>query len=354
MAPYWSTDRYNVGVGLVNSYSRSEMIYYDELTEHGIAVHMIGKKRRGRVDLTMPRTLCGLLRDLDIHILHTHNISSQYYAKIAGMIARTPILVFHQHNCPTTLQLRLRSLEPFFKQPDLIVAVSHEMKRALTAIHSIAHDQVVVIHNGTGDSGRDSWCTEGNTVFTVTRLVPEKGLTYLIDAMIKVKDRIPDVKLLILGDGPCRKELEEQAARNGLRDTISFMGFQQYPETLYDKCDVFVLPSMEEGFGLALIEAMSYGKPVVATHVGGIPEVVQDGISGILVPARDPTALANALLNVLSDNGLRRKLALEGKRRSQMFGINKTVNEIENAYQGLVKRKMNLTYDQKDARWARC
>ncbi len=351
MADYWSKDKYNVSVCLINSYTKREMVYYEDLMQSHLKVYMIGKKRRGSVDLMMPHNLFRLLKELNIHIVHTHNISSEVYSRIAGMMAQTPIIVFHQHGAPTELQLKVKSLDLLLRKPDKIIAVSHDTKKMLQEELKISQDKIDVVYNGIQESPNDFPVTEGSTIFTVCRLVPEKGLRYLIDAMTSVKEKIPDVKLLIIGDGPSRGELEKQAIKNSLGETVSFVGFQQFPEKNYDKYDIFVLPSLEEGFGLALIEAMSYGKPVIATRTGGIPEIIEDGVNGILVPPKDHKALANALVSLLSDTDLRKRLALEGQRRSQLFTVNKMVCKIEDTYEGLIKQKMNLAYDGKNKYW---
>jgi glycosyltransferase involved in cell wall biosynthesis len=351
MAEHWSKDKYNVSVCLINSYTKREMVYYDDLMQHGLKVYLIGKKRRGSVDLKMPYNLFRLLRKLNIHIVHTHNISSEVYSRIAGMIAHTPIIIFHEHGAPTELQLKSRFLDLLLRKPDMIIAVSDDTKKMLKEKLKISQDKIQVIYNGIKAGSRHVHFNEGNTIFTVSRLVPEKGLKYLIDALILVKKKIRGVKLFIIGDGPSRKDLEIQTTKNGLTDTIFFLGFQQFPEKHYEKYDIFVLPSLEEGFGLALIEAMSYGKPAIATRVGGIPEIIEDGINGILVSPKDHKALANALIDLLSDKSLRKKLARKGQLRSQLFTVNTMVNEIEALYKRLIKLKIDLTYDEKNNNW---
>lgn len=352
MAKYWSQDKFNVSACLINSYSKREMVYYDDLFHHEIKVYMIGKKRRGSIDFKMPYTLWRLLKEHNVHIIHTHNISSEFYSRIAGMIAYTPVIICHRHNhVPTEVQLKMRPFELLLRKPDLIIAVSHAVKHMIAENFKISQENISVIYNGINAYPKNIHFTEGKAIFTVSRLVPEKGLRYLIDAMLIVKEKIHDVKLFIIGDGPSRKELEKQTMENGLRETISFLGFQQFPEKYFNKYDIFVLPSLDEGFGLALIEAMSYGKPAIATRVGGIPEIIEHRRNGILVSPNNPKALADALIDLLSDSLLRKKLAIEGQYRSQQFTISKTVNEIEDVYERLIKLKMNITYDKVNKYW---
>ena len=155
-------------------------------------------------------------------------------------------------------------------------------------------------------------------IVSVARLIPIKGIAYLIRAMVHVKDG----SLVIIGDGPERVKLESLSKRLELSDRVSFTGWVSDRSTILDYLDqatVFVLPSLSEGLPRVLIEAMACGLPVVATNVGGVPEVVVDGVNGLLVPPRDEKALAKAIEYVFNDIDFRRRASVENVKAATEY-----------------------------------
>lgn len=159
--------------------------------------------------------------------------------------------------------------------------------------------------------------TRGSSVLFVGRLVGRKGVDDLLHAFAEVRSRVAEAKLVIVGDGPEREKLERMVAELGLSGAVRFTGTLRGKRLHeeYERCDVFVLPSKavqedaaSEGLGLTLIEAAMHGKPLVGTAHGGIPEVIQDGINGLLVPPDNPHLLANALTKLVNDKELARKM----------------------------------------------
>jgi glycosyltransferase involved in cell wall biosynthesis len=153
-------------------------------------------------------------------------------------------------------------------------------------------------------------------VGSVGRLAPEKGLKYLLQAIAVVEQQLPNVRLLLTGDGPERRSLERLATRLGLPDRVEFTGelpHDQVPQVLA-RMDVFAMPSTWEGFGVAALEAAALELPVVASNVHGIPDVVDDGVTGILVPPKDVHALSRALLRLLRDPDERHRMGSAGRQ----------------------------------------
>jgi glycosyltransferase involved in cell wall biosynthesis len=170
-----------------------------------------------------------------------------------------------------------------------------------------------------------------------------KGVQYFLDAAIVLARRFPDVCFLVVGDGGSKKELEEHARRLGLGQRIVFTGFRGDVPDLLCEVAVSVLPSLSEGTSNTLLESMAAGIPVIATTVGGNPEVIQDGISGLLVPPRDSGALAAATARLLEDGDLALRLGRAGMRRvSELFSIEGSVHETEHLYQRLVEAKGHI------------
>ena len=154
-----------------------------------------------------------------------------------------------------------------------------------------------------------------------SRLAPVKGLTHLVEAMPEILRRCPRAHLLIAGHGEERPALEAQAASLGVADRVRFLGFREDVEAVIAALDVFALPSLNEGMGRVLIAAMALGVPVVATRVGGVPDVVEDGRQGLLVPPADPAALAEAIAAILGDRMRAAAMGAMGRARAERFSL---------------------------------
>jgi glycosyltransferase involved in cell wall biosynthesis len=177
-------------------------------------------------------------------------------------------------------------------------------------------------------------------VAVFSRLNRMKGVQYFLDAAMVLAGRFPDVHFLVVGDGGSKTELEEHACRLGLGQRIVFTGFRGDVPNLLSEAAISVLPSLSEGTSNTLLESMAAGIPVVATRVGGNPEVVEDGVSGLLVPPRDSSALAAAMARLLEDPDLALRLGQAGMLRvSQLFSIDGSVHQTEHLYQRLVEAK---------------
>ena len=171
--------------------------------------------------------------------------------------------------------------------------------------------------------------------------MPVKGHTYLIMAFAQVITEIPNIRLVFLGDGELRGELSGQVKTLGLEKQVLFLGMRNDVPEIISCSDLFVLPSINEGFGVVLLEAMAMKCPVVATNVGGVPEVVLDGETGILVPPRDPVQLARGIIRLLKDRSLAFQMAECGYHRlDACFDIRATVSKTEHLYKELLERKL--------------
>jgi glycosyltransferase involved in cell wall biosynthesis len=157
----------------------------------------------------------------------------------------------------------------------------------------------------------------GPLVGTVAGLYPAKGLGYLVNAMTEVRKVVPTAQLIIIGDGPERSRLDALVQATGLQENVRLLGKVPDAWGILSTVDVFVLPSVKEGLPYAILEAMAAGLPIVATRVGGIPEVVADRRSALLVPPADSRALGQAICDLLQDPGLAAALAGEARRTFQ-------------------------------------
>jgi glycosyltransferase involved in cell wall biosynthesis len=172
----------------------------------------------------------------------------------------------------------------------------------------------------------------GPVVGTVARLVPIKGIQHLIEAAPTILKPCPQARFLLVGDGELRPALEEKARALGLGDRITFAGFREDVPSLIAGMDVFVLPSLNEGLGRVLIMAMALGKPIVATRVGGVPELLDEGEAGLLVPPGDPAALADAISSLLVDPARAKALGEAGRRRALRYSAESMLHALAKLY----------------------
>ncbi len=178
---------------------------------------------------------------------------------------------------------------------------------------------------------------------TVSRLETIKGNKYFIYSLPEIVKTFPTLKVLIIGDGSEKEELEDYVKKQNLLENVVFMGQCKDIIKLLSIFDIFVLPSLNEGMGRCLLETQAIGVPVVATRVGGIPEVVRDGVTGILVSARNPEELAEATINLLKDKSLRETMSEEAKKWvGRRFSVEAMVEKISDLYDELIGEKPTL------------
>jgi glycosyltransferase involved in cell wall biosynthesis len=229
-----------------------------------------------------------------------------------------------------------------------LTAISEDCKTH--ALNAGAHeDSITVVMNG-ADLRRFSPAPTGSPpsefgarmIFACRQLFPRKGIRFLIEAVAKLKPKYPDISLIIAGDGFERPVLEELARTLGIADKTKFLGWVANKELprYFRGCSVSVIPSLEEGFGIPAAEAMGCEIPVVATDAGGLPEVVENGVTGYVVPKADAAALAHAIDRLLADDALRSKMGEAGRIRAiERFDWDLSVKKFEAVYTSVLKKK---------------
>ena len=262
-----------------------------------------------------------LARDSGAVLLHANGSRAMLYAGLVGRAAGLPV-IWH-----------VRVLDPdlpldwiLARLATRIIAISAAV-RGRFARTRWADEKCVVVPNGLDVAGfvpgkpaktvrAELGIPEGALVVgSVGRLVPFKGYRYLLDACARMRRQAPNVVGLVVGDGPERLDLERQARALGIERHVRFTGHREDIADLLQIMDVFVLPSVAEHFGRVLLEAMALAKPVVATAAGGVPEIVVDGRTGVLVPAAEAAPLADAVLELLADPERLERLGLAGRDR---------------------------------------
>jgi glycosyltransferase involved in cell wall biosynthesis len=295
------------------------------------------------------------------HIVHTHNSKAGFLGRLAAKLAGVPVIVhtvhgfaFHDEE-PLWRQRLFRNLERLASRwSDRMIFISQPLIDWALKDHIVGEDKITKIYSGIQldkfhpvkneekDRIRGKWSLrkEEAVVGIVSKLWEGKGHTVLIEAFKLLKEKIRDAKLVIVGEGHLYDELFRQVDDNGLRESVLFTGFQMDVSEIIATFDVAVLPSFFEGMGRVILEAMAMEKPIVASRVGGIPDLIDHGLNGLLVRPGDARGLADALERLLSDNGLAKKLGREGRKRiKDQFSADVMVQSIEKLYRELLARK---------------
>jgi sugar transferase (PEP-CTERM/EpsH1 system associated) len=275
-------------------------------------------------------------RHLRADVVHTHNDRPLIYGAPAARLARVPVAIHTKHGRAGGNSPRQRMLiRCAARLCDAFVCVSEDC-RMLAEQQGVPRNRLRTFWNGI-DTQRFSFQTpssDGPAVI-VGRLCPEKDMGTLLHAMKHLVASAPGFRLRIAGDGPCRAELERLTDELGLRGQVTFLGMVRDVPALLRQASMYVLSSISEGVSLTLLEAMATGLPVVATRVGGTPEVITDGETGLLVPAQDPRALADAMRRVHQDSALSSRLGANGRASvEQNFDIRAMVSCYEALYSG--------------------
>ncbi|MEI8011298.1 MAG: glycosyltransferase family 4 protein [Candidatus Omnitrophota bacterium] len=269
-------------------------------------------------------TISRFVRVETVDILHAHTRVTQMVAAISGVTTHCPYV----STCHGFFKLRLsRFLFPLWGKT--VVAISRAVVDHLVLAFKVPPERVVLVPNGI-DAERFKPRSPAERLMirerfglnpgapivgTIGRLSDVKGQEYLIKAMDLLRRRIPGVKCFIVGEGPMEESLKSLVQSVGLELNVIFLPIMGFPEEVLPVFDVFAMPSLQEGLGLSVMEASACGIPVVASRVGGLVEAVNSGETGLLVPARDPDALAAALERLLLDKALAERLGSAGRRR---------------------------------------
>ncbi|MBI4536536.1 MAG: glycosyltransferase family 4 protein [candidate division NC10 bacterium] len=289
-----------------------------------------------------------LIKRIRPDIVHTHSSKAGFLGRLAARLAGVRHIVYTPHGhifdgyfSPAATKTFIGLEQVAARWTDRFVTLSDDEARDHLR-HGIGQpEQFVTIPSGV-DLGpvigaQPLHIATGRPVVgTVARLAPVKGIAYLVRAAPRVLASVPDARFLIVGDGEQRMALEREARDLGLADRIHFTGFREDVPALIAGMDFFVLPSLNEGMGRVLVMAMARGKPIVATRVGGVPELLGEGEAGLLVPPADPAALAGAICSLLQDPVRLRAIAEAGRRRAPQYSADKMVKSLAELYRDVM------------------
>jgi glycosyltransferase involved in cell wall biosynthesis len=345
MIPRFDPSRFEVSLLSLRKRDLSE----DSLESLGFPVYYLEK---GKFDPSTFPALVSLLRKLEIDVIQTHGYGATTFGRAAAYWLGIGN-VLHEHanltDTPWFQKIPDRLLNPV---TDVAIAVSQSTRDFCIRARKLSPERVKKVYLGapldefapfSSEARREARSKLGfgpneKIVGTVTRLMESKGNRYLIEAASILARARNDVRVAVVGEGPLLAELEAQARSLGVQDRVSFLGFQRDVATATAAFDVCVFPSLWEGTPLTVFEALAMRKPIVATSVDGLRDVLRDSDNALVVPPRDASALARALERILDEPALASRLSERARETSRRFDIGIFVRKMERLYELLVER----------------
>ena len=327
--------------------------YLELLKQQGIATHPVAIQHD--IDPFCFAAVFKFFRHVKPVLVHTHLMHGDLYGITAARCAGIKAIISSKHNDDAfRLRQPLKIINYMLnRNTSRIIAISDWIARFTQNVEGAAQEKIRTIYYGIEPaqtaSDRNalraalSMGSEDIVVGIIARLVEQKGHRYLIDAFAKAVMENHRLRLLIVGSGALEEELKKQVQRESLQEKVIFTGYRSDTVDLLNAIDIFAHPSLWEGFGLSVLEAMTMGKPVVATKVSALPELIEDTVTGYLVPPRDVTALSDALLKLAGTPSLRQQMGASGQKRCRsLFSVDRMVQETRSLYTEVLASQTGL------------
>jgi len=346
----------------INFVCPSQGNLFQELKRLNIKPVIIDIRKKSNLN-AIPR-LVRLMRENRVDIVQTYGLRAMFFGHLAAKFAKVKIIV-SSVRVLLRAQRKIDKFKSFFYFiinkfssifSDKIVVSSNAIRNDLIIYGRINPQKIVTIYNSID---LESFKAAGNcvkikdelrinpdscVVGIVARLVPEKAINDFIQAALMILKEIPQTTFLVIGDGPLRRMLEELVSELGLNSNIVFTGFRTDIPDLISIFDVAVLSSIFEGFGIVILEYMALGKPVVATRIGGIPEIITDKENGLLVSPQRPDEMARAVISLLNDEDKARQIGLAARTMVESrFSAGKMVEEYHKLYLSLAQQNESFS-----------
>jgi glycosyltransferase involved in cell wall biosynthesis len=327
---------------------RPNIDLYERAMQRGVRAELVGC--RGRFDWEGVRSVRRLVRSNGIDVIHTHGYKADLYGHAAARLEGKPVVatchnwlaggpVLGAYNFLDRIALR---------HFDAVSAVSQSVADKLVSF-GVRRERISVIPNGVDLRGFDAGLRAAErppqprkeqVIGIVARLDLQKGFEYLLGALRRLRDTFPGLRLLAVGEGPDRAAIEALVTEHGLNDVVTLAGQQSDMPAMYASMDLFVLPSLNEGLPMTLLEAMAASRPVIATRVGAVPTVIRNGETGLLIEPADEAELMGAIGALLRDPELCQRLA-QGARAhvAQNYTAAAMIQKYRELYQVVVKRR---------------
>jgi glycosyltransferase involved in cell wall biosynthesis len=324
----------------------------DEIASLGFPVVSLGRMKKKSWDRLIVKDLRAIIRERKIDLVHAQLYHANMYGRVAALMERVPAIIT-EHNVYEKYKYKRRLVNRFLgKKTSRVIAVSKPVRDYIIKRDSLDPAKVEVIYNGI-ECERFSRPSPAErerarrglglgpdivAVGMISRLARQKGHVFMLRALGEAKKQAPGIKLIVAGDGPLRDELAGEAKRLGLMGDVVFLGARRDVPAILKALDIYAMPSLWEGHPMALLEAMSTGLPVVASRVGGVPDVVEDGVNGILIVPEDAFALASRMVELAKNPELRERLGKEaGVLVGERFSAKAMVERMERLYVEVVK-----------------
>ena len=323
----------------------------------GEGVEVLAFDRRPGLDLRLVWRLARAIRQRKLQVLHAHQYTPFFYgalaAKLAGVGTRI-ILTEHGRHFPDVVPRKRRLANRFFfdRLADRITAVCAFSAAGLSKNDGFRADRIEVIENGIDADRYEPSSDQAQLkqqlgfdparryIITIARFHPVKDHQTLLRAFADVCGRFADVDLLLAGDGTLRRDLERLVAELGITNRVRFLGVRHDVPDLLKAADMFVLSSVSEAASITLLEAMASGKAVVVTNVGGNPEIVREGVEGLLTPRGDANAMAAAVNRLLSDHNLAALMSRRAAERVRAeYQLDRTIERYGRVYEELAQSR---------------
>jgi len=309
--------------------------------------------RKGKWDLG---PLIGLVRQFRANgtkVVHTHHIGQLLYGGLAGRLAGCRV-IHTEHDYYSLMRPRAQQLlRVLTRLADRVTAVAEPVRSFLEGTVGLPPSKLITIQNGVEirryeaaiPYDREEWDFKNSDVIIgcVARLSPEKGHTVLLRAFQKVINRHSQARLVIIGEGEERERLQHLVADLSIGSFVRFLGLRADVPQVLKTCDLFTLPSIQEGLPIVILEALAAGKAVVASEVGAIPDVIRHGATGMLVPPGNADALADALCLLIEDEEARQLLGQSGRKLvREAYDFERTVGQYDDLYQRVLRESGTL------------
>lgn len=338
---------FKVTIGVFKNSQNPNLEVANAARERGFEIEIF--PCNGRFDKDTIQVIKNYIDCAGIKIIHSHNYKSNFYAQRALSNSNVRWVVTNHGRRFGIKPLLYSILDTFVvRHADRVIAVSKKIVRRMK-LNGIDSQKICLIENGVNlnrfikniasDSTRQSLGIKNGTLVigTVGSLTKEKGHVYLLRAVPKVIENFQEAGFLFVGDGRERASLEKTVLDLGVKDSVIFAGMRKDVPEILSMLDVFVLPSLNEGLPMALLEAQAARIPTIATRIGAIPDVVENGVTGVLIPPKDPEAISKAIIRTLTDRNSAFEMAQRGFQRVQSyFSSQRMANQYLSLYRKLL------------------
>lgn len=322
----------------------------EKLEKEGYKIIALNKLHKNGWDSSIVGDLCYIIRKYNIDLIHGQLYHSNLYSRFAARRENIPAIISIHNTYNKQKKLHRRLINRYLlKYTSAIIVGSDDIKKDVVKYDRAPDKLIHIIPNSINlssvqtslscESARKNLGLSGDDIIlgTIGRLEEQKGHTFLINALAILKQKKYDLKLLIVGDGRLRNELENQVVKLSLESQVIFLGTRTDLGSIFPAINIFVMPSLWEGLSLAMLTAMAAGLPVIATDVGGVRDILEGNSCGLVVSPKDSEELSNAVIRLIEDQRLLLKYADKGKEIVyNNYSDQSMVKKIQNMYIGII------------------